>query len=82
TPLSPHSSFESTVSLGKEKGYQLIGMIGNLFFVRNDIVEKLNLPSAELIDSSSLFDPSWLEQSQTKTILSSLKSKFKRMLKI
>ncbi|MEH2384220.1 MAG: hypothetical protein V7K14_00175 [Nostoc sp.] len=82
TLSSPHSSFKSTVSLGKEKGYQLIGMIGNLFFVRDDMVEKLNLPNTELMDSSSLFDPSWLEASVSKTILSSLKSKFSKMLKV
>jgi hypothetical protein len=82
TPSSPHSSFESTVSLGKEKGYSLIAMIGgNLFFVTNDIVKKLNLPSIELMNSSSLFDPSWLEPNWTKTMWFSLKSKLKKIIK-
>ena len=82
TPSSPHSSFKSTVSLGREKGYQLVAMVGNLFFVRDDIVAKLGLPSAELIDPYSLFDPSWLALNKSKTILASLKSKLKKTLGI
>ena len=83
TPSSPHSSFKSTVSLGRKKGYHLVAMVGNLFFVRDDIVAKLDLPSAELTAPYSLFDPSWLEFEKPKTnVLAYLKSKFKSTLGI
>lgn len=80
TSSSPHSSFKSTVSLGKAKGYQLVAMVGNLFFVRSDVVEKLNLPISELDNPSKLFDPSWLQPSQLTLALFSLKSKLKKII--
>lgn len=49
------TSFTSMVKLGEEKGYKLVCHTGNLIFVRNDLVSKLDLPKEELENPGSLF---------------------------
>jgi hypothetical protein len=50
------SSFSSTVQLGQNKGYAPVCHTGNLIFVRNNEVGKLQLPEAELKYPELLFD--------------------------
>lgn len=54
------ASFTSTLHLGDEKGYQLVCHTSNMFFVRKDLINKLNLPPEELTSPNSLFIESWL----------------------
>ncbi len=54
------SSFTSTLKLGVKKGYKLVCHTGNLIFVRNDLVDKLNLPDKELNNPESLFITTWI----------------------
>lgn len=49
------SSFTSMVSLGKLKGYHLVCHTGNVIFVRNNLVGKLDLPMDELENPGKLF---------------------------
>ncbi len=49
------TSFTSMLKLGKEKGYTLVCHTGNMIFVRNDLIPKLNLPQKELDNPNSLF---------------------------
>lgn len=53
------SSFSSTVDLGLAKGYTPVCHTGNLFFVKNNLVQQLGLPQAELRFPEMLFDYSW-----------------------
>lgn len=46
------TSFLPMIRLGFEKGYTLVAHTGNLIFVRNNLVHKLNLP---LVDPASMF---------------------------
>jgi len=54
------SSFSSTSKLGIRKGYKLVCHTGNLIFVRDDLVKKLNLPEEELNNPESLFINNWI----------------------
>jgi hypothetical protein len=53
------SSFSSTVDLGTKKGYTLVCHTGNLMFVRNNLLPRMNLPQTEVEFPESLFDYSW-----------------------
>jgi hypothetical protein len=54
------SSFTATVDLGKRKGYTPVCHTGNVIFVRNDLVDKLEMPREELEFAELLFDQGWL----------------------
>jgi hypothetical protein len=54
------SSFTSTLNLGIQKGYYLVCHTGNLIFIRDDLVWKLNLPKAELKNPKILFISDWI----------------------
>jgi len=71
------SSFTSTLKLGIKKGYKLVCHTGNLIFVRNDLVDKLNLPDKEINNPESLFITTWIP----KTGLNLFISKFSCFLK-
>jgi hypothetical protein len=53
------SSFTSMVDLAVKKGYMLVCHTGNLIFVRNDFVVKLDLPAEELMFPELLFNYGW-----------------------
>jgi hypothetical protein len=53
------SSFTSMVDLAAKKGYALVCHTGNLIFVRNDFVVKLDLPAEELMFPELLFNYGW-----------------------
>jgi hypothetical protein len=79
------SSFTATVDLAAKKGYTLVCHTGNLIFVRNDLVGKLDLPPDELMFPEILFNYSWKRLAydysispQQRKLLDSL-SKIKRI---
>jgi hypothetical protein len=49
------TSFTSMLKLGQEKGYTLVCHTGNMFFVRNDLVDKVGLPDSERQNPNRLF---------------------------
>tara|TARA_R100000231_G_scaffold46133_1_gene39597 strand:- start:4189 stop:4926 length:738 start_codon:yes stop_codon:yes gene_type:complete len=53
------SSFSYSLNLARKKGYSLICHTGNMIYVRDDLLEKLSIPS-ELINTVSLFNRNWL----------------------
>ena len=55
------NSFTSTVMVGKTKGYELVCHTGNLIFVHNDYVKKLNLPTQLFTHPEVLFLPNWID---------------------
>ena len=56
------NSFTSTVEVGIEKGYTLICHSFNLFFIRNDLLDKLNLDLIKISDPNNLFNYRWVER--------------------
>ena len=56
------NSFTSTVEVGIEKGYTLICHSFNLFFIRNDLLDKLNLDPVMLSNPNNLFNYKWVER--------------------
>ena len=50
------ASFASLVELGAQKGYQLVCHTGNCFFVRKELVPRLQLDPADLADPVRLFN--------------------------
>ena len=58
------NSFTSTVQVGTQKGYTLICHSFNLFFIRNDLIEKLDLDPIMLDDPNKLFNWKWVERAK------------------
>jgi len=54
------SSFSSTISLGKQKGYTPICHTGNLILIRNEFLDQINLPENEILFPELLFDYKWV----------------------
>jgi hypothetical protein len=51
------STFTSTLKLGRSKGYTLVAHTGNMIFVRDDVVERVNV---DVSDPDSMFVTNWL----------------------
>lgn len=51
------STFTSTLKLGRSKGYTLVCHTGNMIFVRDDAVHRLNMDTS---DPDSMFVANWL----------------------
>tara|TARA_B100000795_G_C22756106_1_gene421564 strand:+ start:169 stop:945 length:777 start_codon:yes stop_codon:yes gene_type:complete len=56
------NSFSSTLSVGNKKGYTLIAHTGNLIFVNNDHLKKLNFPKELLDNQDLLFNKEFLKK--------------------
>ena len=54
------NSFTSTLIVANKKGYSLIIHTGNLIFLRNDLVNKIEFDQELLNDPDKLFDHSWI----------------------
>ena len=54
------NSFSSTLSVAKEKGFTLVCHTGNMIFVRNDIVPKLDLDDSLIKYPERLFCAGWV----------------------
>lgn len=72
------SSFTSTLKLGIQKGYKLVCHTGNLIFVRDDLVWKINLPEAELNNPETLFIKDWIPEKGLSNFILNLHLSFKK----
>jgi len=65
------NSFTSTVDVGRQKGYTLVCHLSNLFFVRDDLINLINLDKKYIENPELLFDWKWVrraERSKQKAI--------------
>lgn len=62
------------VELGQRKGYTLVAHTGNMFFVADEIVAKLSLPSEDLGDVDRLFSGEWVNVTPWKRFCHKLKN--------
>ena len=60
------NSFTSTIKSGTNKGYTAIAHTGNLFFVRNDYLYKVNLEKDLIENSENLFIHDWANKDRIK----------------
>jgi hypothetical protein len=58
------NSFTSTVEVGTKKGYTLVCHSFNLFFIRNDLIEKLDLDPTIISEPDKLFNWKWVERAK------------------
>lgn len=69
---TPGNSFSAVLEFAKQKGYTLVCHTGNAFFVRNDLVEKINLEPQYIKHPELLFlyeylnDSPWLPNKRLK----------------
>jgi hypothetical protein len=54
------NSFSSTIEVARRKGYALVCHTGNLIFVHNGLIKKLNIHSRFLEYPDLLYDDAWL----------------------
>lgn len=54
------NSFSSTLEVAKNKGYNLVCHTGNMIFVRNDLINNLNLSDIDLEFPERLFNWYWV----------------------
>ena len=69
----------STLSVAKDKGYTLVCHTGNMIFVRNDLISKLNIPEEELQYPERLFFDGWIRKD---SLLSRIKGRIIRFLSL
>lgn len=55
------NSFSSTLEVGHNKGYTLVSHIGNMIFVRNDLMNFVGLPDQYISDQNKLFNNFWAD---------------------
>ena len=55
-----YNSFTSMINVGTNKGYTPVAHTGNLFFVRNDYLDKVNLEKDLIENSENLFIRDWV----------------------
>lgn len=70
------NSFTSTINVGKSKGYTPIAHVGNLIFIKNEYVEKLNIDKKLLSNNKMLFLNDW----QNKKFQDNLEKKILRFI--
>jgi len=63
------NSFTSTIKSGINKGYTAVAHTGNLLFVRNDYLNKVNLEKNLIDNSEKLFIYDWVNKDRTKRYL-------------
>ena len=74
------NSFSSTLSVAKEKGYTLICHVGNLIFVRNDLVHLLGLDKDDIQFPERLFNDLGI-QLESQTFFELIKLLIKKIFK-
>ncbi|MDA9646270.1 hypothetical protein N9S92_00750 [Candidatus Pelagibacter sp.] len=70
------NSFTSTIKSGINKGYTAVAHTGNLLFVRNDYLNKVNLEKNLIDNSENLFIYDWVNKDRTKRYLKKVLPKF------
>jgi len=73
------NSFSSTLTVAKDKGYTLVCHTGNMIFVRNDIISKLNLDESIIKYPERLFRDDWISLKK-QSFLSKIKTKLKKFV--
>jgi hypothetical protein len=63
------NSFTSTLEAALEKNYNLVCHTGNLIFVREDLISKLNIPQVYLDYPDFLYNPKWRNELYREKIL-------------
>lgn len=58
------NSFTSTLEVGKSKGYTLICHLFNLFFIRNDLLDKIKIEQKYIDDPTLLFNWKWVHRAE------------------
>lgn len=71
------NSFSSTLAVAKEKGYTLVCHTGNMIFVRNDLISKLDISESIINYPEKLFIDSWINQPQD--FISKVRAKLKKI---
>ena len=68
-PKTPQNTFSATLRVAKDKGYKLVCHTGNLIFVRNDLVKKLNIDERffKYPELLFLFDSKWFPDGMYST---------------
>ena len=56
------NSFSSTISVGKKKKHTAVCHTGNLIFVKNEYIDKLNFPKDLINDPKKLFINDWVNE--------------------
>ena len=56
------NSFTSTINVGKTKGYTPIAHVGNLIFIKNEYLDKLNIDQSLLLNNEKLFLNDWVNK--------------------
>lgn len=56
------NSFTSTINVGKSKGYTPIAHVGNLIFIKNEYLDKLNIDQSLLLNNKKLFLNDWVNK--------------------
>jgi hypothetical protein len=54
------NTFSATNEVAKEKGYTLVMHTGNNIYIRNDLIEKVGVPTDIVSNPDSLFNRNWL----------------------
>ena len=73
------NSFSSTLKVAQDKGYTLVCHTGNMIFVRNDLIPKLNLNESTIKYPERLFRDDWVKRKE-KSFLSKLKRKISKLV--
>lgn len=58
------NSFTSTLEVAKSKGYTLICHLFNLFFIRNDLLDKMKIEQKYINDPTLLFNWKWVKRAE------------------
>ena len=73
------NSFSSTLTVAKDKGYTLVCHTGNMIFVRNDLISKLNLDESIIKYPEKLFIDHYINLKK-QSFLSKIKTKLKKFI--
>ena len=80
------NSFSSTLKVAKDKGYTFVCHTGNMIFVRNDMISKLDLDESAIKYPERLFRDDWIRISKSdkrkESFLSKIKNKIKKISKL
>jgi hypothetical protein len=73
------NSFTSTILVGEKKKYTPICHTGNIFFIRNDLLNKLNLAQDLIKFPEKLFITNWIKKEKEKSFKEKIIKKIKNI---
>jgi hypothetical protein len=81
---TPGNTFTASVNVGMAKGYTLVCHTGNLIFVRNDFIERINLEKRFILCPEGLFSYEWIPKDPLslprKTLIEQLRGCLKKLV--